>query len=50
MDNDRYHPAQPEPAARPSLAEEQRLAFEKDRQRERKPMLSLNWTGRLFPS
>ena len=48
MEKDRYQPAPTEPPARRSLAEEQRLAFEKDRQRERKPILSLNWTGQIF--
>ena len=49
MDKDRYSPAAPtETPSRPSLAEEQRLAFDKDRQREKKPTLSLNWSGQIF--
>jgi hypothetical protein len=48
MDKDRYQFVPAEGPLRPSLAEEQRLAFEKDRKRERKPILSLNWNGQIF--
>jgi hypothetical protein len=48
MEKDRFLPAPSETPARLSLAEEQRLAFEKDRQRERRPILSLNWSGQIF--
>lgn len=43
-------PKQDEPALppRPSLAEEQRRAFEEDRKRQRKPILSLRFSGHLF--
>ena len=31
-----------------SLAEEQRRAFDEDRRRVRKPLLTLRWSGPLF--
>lgn len=45
---DKPPPAQTEPPARLSLAEEQRLAFDQDHKRERKPILSLCWSGMLI--
>lgn len=48
MEKDPYQPAPSETPPRPSLAEEQRQAFEADRKRERKPILSLSWTGQIF--
>ncbi len=47
---DRYPvlPKEGPPVARLSLAEEQQLAFEDDRKRIRKPILSLRWTGNIF--
>lgn len=49
MEKDRLPPDQTDgPPPRPSLAEEQRLAFEAERRRVRKPILSLNWTGQIF--
>jgi hypothetical protein len=47
MEKDRS-PQPQDMAPRASLAEEQRLAFEQDRERKRKPLLSLNWSNPLF--
>jgi hypothetical protein len=47
MEKDRSMP--PKDKAPPtSLAEEQRLAFEQDRERKRKPLLSLGWSNPIF--
>ena len=48
MDKDRMQPNEPAALARPSLAEEQRRAFEEDRKRVRKPLLTLRWPDHLI--
>lgn len=48
MDKDWTQPEESMTPARPSLAEEQRRAFEKDRKRVRKPVLGLRWPDHLI--
>ncbi len=48
MDKDWVQPDEPTPSARPSLAEEQRRAFDEDRKRVRRPLLGLRWPDHLI--
>jgi hypothetical protein len=48
MDKSLSQPEEPTLPARPSLAEEQRRAFEEDRKRVRKPVLGLRWPDHII--
>ncbi|GAA4016133.1 hypothetical protein GCM10022280_13780 [Sphingomonas swuensis] len=45
MDKPTLSPTDPKLTTRTSLAEEQRLAFDEDRARRRRPLLSLRFPG-----
>jgi len=48
MEKEWLSPEEPVPPPKPSLAEEQRRAFEEDQKRIRRPTLSLRWPGQIF--